>query len=363
MATSDPQHPQILTLNHYPLWYRVYLQILGATFRTILPFALKDPGLFDFEERVPTRGLGTGSCLVRVFLPLNKGDDIGSTSSSPQIPLIIHLEGGGFVMGQPADSAYNMRYLADSVNAAVVSVDYAKAPAHPFPHALLQIPYVIAWSCKRLPVSIEHVAIGGNSAGGNLSAAFSLLNSFKSLRDTKMDGNGEGGRDSPLKSLPETFKLRSQFLLVPSVRQGTSYAERRDDSTSEEMKKASLPTWVACAMEDAYLPPPIDRKSPFVAPDMISEESLRSLVNQKMFPSRALVITAGLDCLSVEAGRFADKLNRAGVKVERKQFEGATHIFDHANGWDGKAKTKEAEMANEAYNLIARHLIEGFKDE
>ncbi|KAH9208334.1 hypothetical protein DL95DRAFT_395374, partial [Leptodontidium sp. 2 PMI_412] len=109
-------------------------------------------------------------------------------------------------------------------------------------------------------------------------------------------------------------------------------------------------------MEDAYLPPPISRTSPFVAPAMISDKILKFLVDDKAFPQRALVITAALDCLNIEGGKFAEKLKRAGVKVEEKEFQGATHHFDHAAGWDGKKEGGESVMAMEALNMIADHL-------
>jgi acetyl esterase len=346
-------HPKLLAVNHFPFWYRAYLKLIAIGLSNIIWLVVKDPGLFDFEEKIPTPGLGGGQCLVRIFLP-QSGKISNKSSPNARLPVIIHLEGGGFVMGSPAGSSYNLRKLADEIHAIVISLDYAKSPAFPFPHALLQVPYIISWACERLNASPSHVAIGGNSSGGNISASFSLLSSFKHLREV----NG-----SPLEKLPADFKLRTQFLINASVHQDASYAVRRDDSRTKEALRKSLPVWAACAMEDAYLPPPIDRKSPFVAPGMISTSTLKALVQASLFPQRALVITAEWDCLSVEGGRYAEKLRDAGVEVEIKEFQGATHTFDHAEGWDGKGAGEESHMAREAWSMISNHLRHTFEDD
>ncbi|KAL2686709.1 hypothetical protein Neosp_004250 [[Neocosmospora] mangrovei] len=244
--------------------------------------------------------------------------------SSISSPKIINgpgymAEGGGFILGQPSDGEHIDRSLCDKVGAVVISVDYAKAPRYPYPHALLQLYEVLKWALspaanEALDITIDpsRVAIMGNSAGGNLTASLSLLLSFTS------------GPCSEFRSaLPSNFSQALQVPIYPSVDLIRSYDERLGDS-DQETQASSLPSWAATTMEASYLPPYIDRSQVFVSPLMAEVSLLKSLQ-----PPSAIVMVAGKDCLKLEAEKYVENLKMAGVNVARCEYPEAIHGFSH----------------------------------
>lgn len=204
----------------------------------------------------------------------------------------------------------------------VIDVDYAKAPRYPFPHALLQLVQVLRWAFSpaavKLGINIDpsRCAIMGNSAGGNLTATLSLLLSFT-----------EGPCAAFRNQLPAEFQQRAQVLLYPSVDAGLTYGDRCRRS-EEQVQKDSLPIWAAELMEDCYLPAPIERYQLFVRPLSADGELLRQLK-----VPRALILTAGRDCLKEEADQYGAKLRDAGVEVTLVDYPLAKHGFSHM--WKG----------------------------
>lgn len=200
-----------------------------------------------------------------------------------------------------------------------LSVDYAKAPRYPYPHALLQLYEVIKWAFSPdaeeflgVMPDASRVAIMGNSAGGNLTASLSLLLSFT-----------QGPCAAFRRGLPPNFRQCLQILLYPSVDLGRTYTERFGDADQETQAK-SLPAWVASMMEASYLPPYIDKSSIFVAPMNADLSLLESLK-----PPSAMVLTAGKDCLKLEAELYAEKLKQAGVTLTFHEYPEAIHGFSH----------------------------------
>lgn len=123
-----------------------------------------------------------------------------------------------------------------------------------------------------------------NSAGGNLTAALTMLVSFTSGPCTTFRNR-----------LPGSFRLAAQVLLYPSVACNRPYIDRYN-SSDDAVRAASLPVSVASLMEDAYLPPYIDKNQIFVAPIDAEDDLIHSL---ELPPT--LCLTAGKDCLKHEA--------------------------------------------------------------
>lgn len=207
------------------------------------------------------------------------------------------------------------------LHAVVLSMDYAKSPRYPYPHALLQLYGVLKWclsasAAEELGVSIDpsRVAIMGNSAGGNLTAALSLLTAF-----------AEGPCARYRKELPKEYCQIAQILLYPSVACNELYRSRFA-KTDSEAQAESLPVWVAEMMEASYMPPLVNKKQIFIAPLLATPQLL-----SEMRPNIAAVscYVAGLDCLKNEAIQYCQKLEEAGVKVQLKSYARAIHGFSH----------------------------------
>lgn len=224
--------------------------------------------------------------------------------------------------------------LSGQTRSVVLSVDYAKSPRYEFPHALLQIYQVVRWATSiegqvAMEVSIDpsRVAIMGNSAGGNLAASLSLLLSFRS---------GPCARFS--EALPNSFRQLLQILLYPSIECHRPYRTRYQRCTMHVQTK-SLPIAIAGLMEVSYLPPSVEKEQIFVAPLLASPALLKELQVPK-----ALILTAGMDCLKDEAELYARNLEDSGIHVKAKQYPEAIHGFSHYQ--EGHRDFRAADVAD-----------------
>lgn len=227
-----------------------------------------------------------------------------------------------------------------------MSVDYAKAPRYPYPHALLQAYEALRWAMtspaarEGICVDPRRVAIGGNSAGGNLTAALSLLLSFRS-----------GPCSIFSERLPLDFKQVLHFMLYPSLELCLPYNLRLSRSTSDAQKH-SLPAWMARAMEQSYLPPRVCKDDIFVCPVAAGIELLRELD----IPP-AVLFTGSLDCLKEEGFCYAQNLAKSGKEVTFHEFKGGTHGFS-VKPQDGS--TEAQVIYEECWSRICHSLRESF---
>ena len=121
------------------------------------------------ERRVPGPA-GAPDVRVLVYRP---------TRTAPEgWPALLHIHGGGYILGAPEMSDVGNRWLASRVGCVIVSVDYRLAPETPFPGPVEDCYAALRWlhtSAAALGVDARRIAIGGESAGGGLAAALGLL--------------------------------------------------------------------------------------------------------------------------------------------------------------------------------------------
>lgn len=240
--------------------------------------------------------------------------------------------------------------MAVQLCAIVLSVDYAKSPRYPYPHALLQLYQVLKWcfssgAAKELGVTVDpsRVAIMGNSAGGNLTAALSLLTAFV-----------KGPCAHFRTDLPKDYCQVAQILLYPSVGCDQLYRSRFARANLETQAE-SLPVWVAEMMEASYLPPMIDKKQIFIAP-LLATPQLLEEIRQNIPPLSCYI--AGLDCLKHEAVQYCRKIKAAGVKVTLKEYTQAIHGFSHYPENSEKFRKDDVE---DCWNSISQVLEQAFR--
>lgn len=240
----------------------------------------------------------------------------------------------------------------NQLGAVVLSVDYAKSPYYPFPHALLQLHAVLKWAlsplmAEEMDVHIDptRVAVMGNSAGGNLATALALLTSFTA-----------GSCAQLREGLPAGFRLAAQVLLYPSTSCNILYRDRLDRAAAgnPRVREKSLPAWAAEMMEGSYLPPYVKKDQIFVAPLSADVELLKSL--QPLLPP-AVIMVAGLDCLGLEAMEYAENLRKAGVKVLVKEYPEAIHGFSHYK--DGSKEYRKNDV-DDCWEEVVKSLAERF---
>ncbi len=239
-----------------------------------------------------------GEIPVRVYRP---GD-------RPDLPVLVWYHGGGWVIGDLESIDATCRRLCLLAEAAVVSVDYRLAPEHPAPAAAEDAYAALQWvaaHAAELGGDPARVAVGGESAGGNLAAVVSLL-----ARD----------RGGPA--------IAHQVLVYPvtdCAMDTASYAENREYLLTPE-----LMTW----FWDQYAPRGIDRAAPIISP--LRAADLSGL------PS-AHVLTAEFDPLRDEGRAYADRLRAAGVPVRYENYDGQIHtFFTSAHVFDAGARAVAA---------------------
>ena len=184
------------------------------------------------------------------------------------------------------------RALANRSGAVVVSVDYRLAPEHPFPAALEDALAALTWSVENaelLGVDASRVAVGGDSAGGNLAAAL-----CQRVRD-------EFGPD-----------IDFQLLVYPVVDCTLSHPSIDENAEGYFLTKDAMVWFVGHYLADG------DPKAPAVSP--LHADTLAGL-------PPALVITAELDPLRDEGEAYAAALRDAGVSVEAVRYDGQIHGF------------------------------------
>lgn len=234
--------------------------------------------------------------------------------ASGVLPVFVNLHGGGFVTGDwESDDPY-CRLLCDATGAAVINVDYHLAPEHPFPGAVEQTHALLDWLAHHgtlVGLDPDRIAVGGHSAGGNLSAAACLL------------AARNGG--------PRTTGLIVDYAPLDLV---TPPRDKPEGAAPLDPDLAELALATGEAFNAWYLPDPAMGRDPLASPVLATDLS-------GLPPT--LVITAEQDVLRGEGDLFAARLAEAGVDVEHVTFPGAhgfTHVGDEATAaaaWDRMA--------------------------
>lgn len=215
-----------------------------------------------------------------------------SCEQNEPVPVFVNLHGGGFMMGSAEDDDIWCRRLANAVPCLVVNIDYRLAPEHKFPIALEESYAVIKYlheNAARLRINPQRIAVGGQSAGGNLAAGLCLLARAR-----------------------QEFTVCYQVLNYPAL-------DMSVDPFSQPSDKILTPR-LRTLFNNCYFRTKDDALNPLVSPLLT--------VDLVGLPA-ALIITAELDPLRPEAEHYAKKLTAAGVNADCKMFADCMHAFTH----------------------------------
>ncbi|MEU4191028.1 alpha/beta hydrolase [Kribbella sp. NPDC026611] len=226
------------------------------------------------------------------------------------LPTLVYFFGGGWTLGSIDTADGITRKLANAVPCQVITVGYRLAPEHPFPtavHDCHQATQWIAANASGLQVDAGRLAVGGDSAGGNLAAAVTLL---------AVD-NGPG--------------LSGQLLVYPNTLYGSTTLSMRNGTDPYLFNSTSVDWYWK-----HYLPTPEDGRNPLASP--LLAESHAGL-------PPALVITAEFDPLRDEGEFYAEKLHAAGVPTTLSRYDGMVHGFFAMSGLLDGGRKAHAEAA------------------
>ena len=248
--------------------------------------------------------LGDHEIPVRIFLP--------KENALPGALIFFH--GGGWVTGNIDSYTGICAHMANETRRLVISVNYLLAPEHPFPAGLEDCYHAAReFFLNRdiLKIDPRHITLIGDSAGGNLAAAVSLM-----ARD-----RGE-------------FLPKRQILLYPATyndySENSPFASIRENGTDYILTRQKIQDYM-----DLYVQNEEDRNSPYVAP-ILSDD----LSDQP----ETLIITAELDPLRDEGEAYGKRLREFGNHVEIYRMKDALHGF--------LALPKKSEYVVKCYRII-----------
>jgi acetyl esterase len=231
------------------------------------------------------------------------------------IGLLVYLHGGGWVIGD-LDSHDNVcRALANGSGHAVLSVDYRLAPEHPFPAGLEDSLVALRWAAghaDELGIDPARIAIGGDSAGGNIAAVVA--------------------QHSPV-------PLAWQLLVYPVTDCTQAAPSYTSNGSDYFLTKAGMTWFIDHYLSGAAGSPTDPRVSPLFAADHVVAAT-----------PPALVITAEFDPLRDEGDAYAARLAELGVATSHVRFGGMIHGFFSLADFldDGKSANALAAAAMKA---------------
>ncbi len=270
-------------------------------------------GLGPFEEvaavsehRVPVQG---GLITVRLYSPGGAGPH----------PVLVFYHGGGWVIGDLDTHDGICRSLTNAAGCVVASVDYRLAPEAKYPAAAEDSYAALRWlvaNAAGLGIDPRRVAVGGDSAGGNLSTVVALM-----ARD----------RGGPA--------LVSQVLIYPVTNHDLDTGSYRENATGFVLTREAM-RW----FWRHYLARAEEGREPYASPLMAP--SLAGL-------PPALLITAEHDPLRDEGEAYADRLRDAGVLVTLIRYDGMFHGFLRMTRFLDKARAAVDEVGGSLRKAFA----------
>jgi acetyl esterase len=224
-----------------------------------------------------------GAVPIRVYRP-----DLNAT-----LPVFIYYHGGGWEVGDLDSHDPLCRQIANAAGCAVVAVDYRLAPENKYPAAAEDAYAVAAWLAKEgatLGLDGDRIAVGGDSAGGNLAAVVPLM---------------ARARQGPT--------IAAQILVYPITNHRFDTPSYREHGQGFILAAELMQQFWRC-----YLADETDGEQPYASP--LRAPDLGGL-------PRALVMTAGFDVLRDEGEAYGERLRAAGVDTTIHRYDGMMHGF------------------------------------
>lgn len=223
---------------------------------------------------------GAGERPARLYRPQGQGP----------WPTTVFFHGGGFVIGDLDTHDQVCRRICRDAETVVLSVDYRLAPEHPFPAGVEDAVAATRWAADHLAELGDGatLAVGGDSAGGNLSAVVA-------------------------QTMPD--RVDAQLLVYPAVDVLEEYPSRAQNAEGYFLEMEMLEWFLTHYVTDAE---GIDPHDPRLSP--LRAESLAG-------QPPTVLVTAEFDPLRDEGEAYADALAAAGVGVDRARYDGLVHGF------------------------------------
>jgi len=248
------------------------------------------------------RDLDAGGVPCRLYRP----------SADVDLPLVVYLHGGGWVVGDLDTHDHVCRTLANKTGMATLSVDYRLAPEHKFPAALDDAQAATVWAFEnavQLGVDPSRMAIAGDSAGGNLAAVIAQRG---------------------------VVPLKYQVLIYPAVDMSMTLPSIETNAVGPTLTKTMMQWFI-----DHYLRDEADKKDVTASPILAADDVLATV-------PPALIVTSEFDPLCDDGEEYGKRLAANGVNASVVRFNGTLHgFFSMLAGVDD---------AGAAHDLVASYL-------
>src|SRR5712692_5843579 len=247
-----------------------------------------------------------GAIAVRIYVPAARPAEL-------KLPGLVFFHGGGWVRGSLNSHDILCRSLANGGGCIVVSVDYRMAPEHTFPAAIedsLAATRWVAEHAEQIGIDPARLAVGGDSAGGNLAAAVALV-----LRD-------EGGP-----------ALVHQLLIYPVTDYNLDTRSYLDNAEGYNLTRGAMRFYWRLYLRD----------------ESDADDQRASPMRARHFANLppAFVITAEFDPLRDEGRAYAERLREGGAPTLYRDYAGMIHGFVTSAGVldQGKQAMRDATAA------------------
>nr|HET7859179.1 alpha/beta hydrolase [Caldimonas sp.] len=258
-----------------------------------------------------------GAIPLRIYRPRGAG---ASPTQARSLPALVYYHGGGWTIGDLDTHDVLCRELCNGAGAVVVAVDYRMGPEHRFPAAVDDCVAATSWvhrQASELGIDPARLAVGGDSAGGNLAAVVAIA-----------------ARDAG------TLPIAYQLLIYPATDMRRGHPSHTENGTGYLLTTETIGYY-----HDHYIADPAHdldwRASPLLHPDL-----------SRLPP--ALVLTAGFDPLRDEGLDYADRLVAAGNRATYVCFERQIHGFITMGKVIDEANAAVALCAGELARVLAR---------
>jgi acetyl esterase len=288
MAAPQPQVVAILELvanSPLPPYHEVPPAVARRFYRDARGPLSPDPPAVESVRLLLAPGKG-GPVPVRAYRPKGAGKD-------EVLPALVYFHGGGWVIGDLDTHDAVCRTLANGARCAVFSVEYRKSPESPFPAAVddcfSALTFVFSNS-KSFNINSKQIAVGGDSAGGNLATVMALM-----AREAR----------GP--------QISFQMLIYPGVDMRMKHPSIKRNGDGYLLTEK-----VMLYFRSHYVPREADWQDWRVSP--LLAKSLKGL-------PPAYVLTAGFDPLVDEGREYAERMQKEGVAVEYRNYPDMVHGF------------------------------------